>query len=240
MRQPVQVLKPVAPDTQFWWNWWVYFGTALATFLAVLVALFKDWFLATFFPPELEVRLVDRRGAPPVTASITVPGQNPFETVSRWYHVEVSNKRRASRAIATQVCLVAVEEPNAADQFVRRLTGSIPLQVRHQGIVRPGRIIGSPVQYDLCSVLRDSLGGGGPIFALHTVVAPNDITVQTNQRFRIAYILQAQSIEMDSKLLRVEIAWDGKWSDDTTEMANYHLVMNSAVLADDLYSRAPQ
>jgi hypothetical protein len=204
-------------------NWWVYFGTALATLLAVLVALFKDWFLARFFPPKLDLQLVDRRGAPPIKTFIPIPGQDTFETVSRWYHVEVSNKRRASRATDAQVCLVGVEEPNAANQFVRRLTGSLQLQPRNQGR-QSRRSIGSPVQYDLCSVFRDWPGGGGPIFSLRTVVAPNDITVQTNQPFRIAYILQAQSVEMDSKPLRVEIAWDGKWSDDTAEMAN-HLVI---------------
>jgi hypothetical protein len=218
----------VTPDDQFWWDWWVYFATAVATFLAVLVALFKDWFRATLFPPELNLRVVDRYGAPPVTAAIPILGQKPFETVGRWYHVELSNKRRASRATDPQVCLVAVETLNAAGQFVRRLTGSIPLKVRHQGNVRPGRTMGPSVQYDLCSVLRE-FPGEGPTFHLHTVVAPTDIAVHMNQPFRVAYILEAQSIEVDSKLLRVEIAWDGKWSDDTAQMAD-HLVINSAVL----------
>jgi hypothetical protein len=55
-----------SPDTQFWWNWWVQLATALATFLAVVTALFLDWFRAKIFPPGLELQFVDVRGAPPV------------------------------------------------------------------------------------------------------------------------------------------------------------------------------
>jgi hypothetical protein len=160
-----------------------------------------------------------------------IPEMARGETASRWYHVEVGNKRRMSRATDTQVCLIAVDEPNAAGQFVRRSTGAIPLTVRHEGIARPGRVVGSPVQWNLCSVARDS-PQGGPFFALHPVVAPTDIKLQTNQPFKTAYILQAQSIEVDSKPLRVEVAWNGKWSEDTAVMTS-HLVVKSAVLTRD-------
>ncbi len=212
-------------DKQFWWNWWVQFGTALATFLAVLAALFLDWFRAKIFPPRLTLSLVNPRGAQPVTAYVTTAGQPiAFQTVSRWYHLKGINNRRMSKATDTQVCLLAVGIPNAAGQIVTRTTGAIPLKIRHVGIVRPGRIIGPPVEWDLCSVFRELQPNGTPVFELQTVVAPTDITVRTDQPFRMVLTLQARSIEVDSNILRVELVWNGQWSDDGDQMANHFVI----------------
>ena len=82
---------------RFWWNWWVQAATAVATFLAVVAALFLDWFRARFFPPVLVLTMVEKRAPPPVKSYVPIPGQQtPFETVSRWYHVQVKNNRRIS------------------------------------------------------------------------------------------------------------------------------------------------
>jgi hypothetical protein len=230
-----------SPDTQFWWNWWVQLATALATFLAVVTALFLDWFRAKFFPPVLELRFVDVRGAPPVKTFVHVelPDQPPqeYETVGHWYHVQVTNKRRMSRATDTQVYLLAVETQNAAGQYVRRPTGAIPFGVRHEVFVRPGRIIGPPVEWDFCNVAKEVPLRGGPNFILRTVVAPTDITTQMAEPFKMAFTLQARSIEKDSNLLRVEVSWNGQWADDTDQMANY-LVINEQIIPTTDYYRA--
>jgi hypothetical protein len=219
-------------EAHFWWNWWVQLATALATFLAVLAALFLDWFRATFFPPALELRFVDVRGAPPVKAFVQTPEQPIlFETVSRWYHVQVKNNRRMSRATDIEVYLLAVETPNAAGQYVKRNTGAIPFTVRHEAVVRPGRIIGPAVEWNFCSVSREYQPQGGPIFDLHTIVAPTDITTRIDKAFKTAFTLRARSIEVDSNLLRVEVIWDGQWADDTDQMAN-HLVINHQIVPE--------
>lgn len=216
----------MTPNQQFWWNWWVQLATAGATFLAVVVALFLDWFRARFFPPRLALRLVSARGTPPVTAFITIAGQQgTFQTDSRWYHLQVENSRRMSRATDTQVCLLSVGVPNAAGQILPRSTGAIPLKIRHEGIVRPGRIIGPSAEWDLCSIFKQVPLGGGPIFELQTIIAPTDLAVQRNQAFRMVLTFQARAIEADSNILTLELSWDGKWSDDTDQMAN-HLVMS--------------
>ena len=146
--------------------------------------------------------------------------QVAFQTVSRWYHLQVQNIRRMSRATDAQVCLTAVGIPNAAGQIVTRTTGAIPLKIRHEGIVRPGRIVGPPVEWDLCSVYREFLPNGPPVFELQTIVAPTDITVQNDQPFRMVLTLQARSIEVDSNILQIELVWNGQWADDTDQMAN--------------------
>jgi hypothetical protein len=220
----------MSPDTQFWWTWWVQLATALATFLAVLAALFLDWFRARFFPPVLELRLVDVRGAPPVKSFVSMAGQPiSFETVSRWYHVQVVNKRRMSRATDTEVYLLAVETQNAAGNFVKRNTGAIPFSVRHEVVVRLGRIIGPPVEWNFCSLTREYESQGTPVFDLRTAVAPTDITPQMHKAFKAAFTLQARSLEVDSNFLRIEVAWDGQWADDTDQMAN-HLVIREQIV----------
>jgi hypothetical protein len=45
--------------------------------------------------------------------------------------------------------------------------------------------------------------------------------------FRMIATLQASGIEAESNILRVEISWDGKWSDDMTELKR-HLVVKRA------------
>jgi hypothetical protein len=162
---------------------------------------------------------------------VELPDQPPqeYETVGRWYHVQVMNKRRMSRATDTQVYLLAVETQNAAGQPVRRPTGAIPFGVRHEVFVRPGRIIGPPVEWDFCNVAKEVPPRGGPIFSLRTVVAPTDITTQMAEPFKMAFTLQARSIEKDSNLLRVEVSWNGQWADDTDQMANY-LVINAQII----------
>ena len=212
----------MTPYEEFLWNWWVPLATAVATFLAVLAALFLNWFCARFFPPVLVLELVDRRGAPPVSAFgiFTIEGQQrTFQSVSRWYHVRVENKRRMSRATETQVCLVAVAMPNAAGTYITQSTGAIPLKVRHEGVVQ--RIIRPPVEWDFCSVIKEVPPNGSPVFELQTVVAPSDIIVRQSAPFRMVLTLQARSIEVDSNLLRLKLVWDGQWADDTGQMASH-------------------
>ena len=207
-----------------WWTWIVGALTALATFLAVLAALFLDWFRARFFPPNLILSLVDRRGAPPIRTFIGNPVT--FETVSRWYHVQVINQRRMTPARDTQVYLMAVEELDAANQYIRRPTGAIPFPVRHGVFAPPGRAIGPTVEWDLCSVARESSADGPPMFSLHTVVAPTDIVVHRTAAFSLILNLQARSIEADLNMLRLEVAWDGHWAEDTDQMS-HHLVIRT-------------
>jgi hypothetical protein len=213
------------PDPHFYWNWGVQIATAAATFLAVLAALFLDWFRAKFFPPVLRLRLVNMRGAPPTPIYVVTQG-NPvaYTSVSRWYHVEVTNDRRMSPAKDTQVCLLAFSIPNAAGDYVETQIGAIPLKVRNEGVVTPGRIIGPTLEFDLCSVIRDTAPGGRPAVEFQTVAILTAMTSRHLQPFKTVLKLQARSIEADSNLLHVEIIWDGQWADDTQVMAN-HLVI---------------
>ena len=52
----------IDPPWQFWMNWGVQALSAVATLLAVVVALFGEVFRAKFFPPVLALALVDESG----------------------------------------------------------------------------------------------------------------------------------------------------------------------------------
>jgi hypothetical protein len=96
-------------------DFWVRVAAPVVTFLAVLAALFREWFQARVFPPVLVLTLVDPRGTriTPEFSHIVVDGQQ-HPTASRWYHMRVRNDRRMSPATDTQVVLREVGIPNAA------------------------------------------------------------------------------------------------------------------------------
>ena len=210
-------------DEQFWWNWYIQLATAIATFLAVLVALFLDW-IRSFFPPNLVLISKNERGVWTDPTYMQKSGQPPFATVSRWYHVEVSNTRRWRRATDTQVYLINYEILNAAGEYVPKPPGAIPLKIRNVGFVETGRNLGPPIEWDLCSIIRESGCGEGPVLQLQVAVVPTNMIIETRQKFQVALTLQARSVEADSDTLRVEIIWNGQWDDDESRMAQNLIV----------------
>jgi hypothetical protein len=210
-------------------DFWVRVAATVATFLAVLAALFREWFQARVFPPVLVLTLVDRRGTA-LTAEYghIVKDEKLYPTASRWYRVRVTNDRRhMSPATDTQVVLLELGIPNAVGDLIWQSAGDLPLPVTHEGMLRPGRIIGRPLVCDLCNVYQRSgpEEGAPPLFGLAIRVPIKDLPLQRTQPFEMALRLQARSVEKDSNVLTLKIMWNGKWSDDTEQMAN-HLVID--------------
>jgi hypothetical protein len=216
--------------SEFWWNWDVQLATAVATFLAVLAALFLDWFRARFFPPSLVLSVVNERGAWCDPSFVQIPGQpTAFQTASRWYHVRVRNTRRWRSATAIDVYLLDYEIPNPAGQYVSQPIGAVPLTVRNEPVIRTGRVVGPEIEWNLCSVWRENGPGGSPLLRLHPVFAITNMTVKTHQPFTVRLTLEARSIEVDSNRIRVKINWNGQWDDDETRMANHLRVTQDSI-----------
>ena len=206
-------------DPAFWWNWLVQSAIAVGTIGAVLIALFG------VRRPKL---VIERRNRSGVTRDAYGAGQPPHKTVSRWYHVQVRNLRRTyAPARETQLYLISVEVPNAVGAYVQQWAGAIPLKIRDRGVVLVGSTIGPPIEYDLCSVYRETAVGGPRFFQLHPVIEPPNVTVNTDQPYKARLTLQARSIETDSEPFRVEIVWDGQWADDSDQMATNHLIITA-------------
>jgi len=199
----------VNSDQQFWWNWWVSLGVAGGTLLTVAVALFGDLIRRRFFPPILRMQLLRKAGELTKFTS--------GEPV-RYYHLRVVNERRWSPASDVQVFLTRVEEPGPNGELQVTWLGEVPLRWRHQEVVPLTRSIGPSADTDLCSVApNDGL-------RLMPLIVPNSLEARRQRTCKLVTSLQARSIEGDSEVVRVEIAWDGAWEAGEAEMQR-HLVV---------------
>jgi hypothetical protein len=167
---------------------------------------------------SLALRLKDGRGSKtPVTITDPEKGTKR-ETEGRWYHIEVSNKSRWSPAREVQVFLLRVEEPDAAGQDRITWLGDVPMRWRHQEIRPVALTIGPTTDCDLCSVVQEKW------VELWPLIIPHSLNARRREPCKFSVTLQARGIESDSNLLRVQIAWDGEWSDDADEMARHMVV----------------
>jgi hypothetical protein len=80
------------PIWQFWTDWGVKAFGALATFLAVLVALFGSRLQHWMNPPKLTIRLANPDGWPAVLHVIDLQTNTAQRTNGFWYHVRVDNQ----------------------------------------------------------------------------------------------------------------------------------------------------
>ena len=234
----------MSPDDQFQWNWWLNFAiflatffTGIATFGAVLVALFHDWLRHNLLPPKLCISL---SGYPHSTTMTQVHGNDPLRepivTESLWFHVEVSNERRFARAEAVQLMLVRVEEPDSSGVFSTVWIGEVPLTWQHMYAFNTTteRVLGHPIRSDLISCTKQAFHESTPFLRINTIFTPNELAkyaVRAGQ-LRMRLTIQARSLEVDSDPMLIEIAWDGTWSDDLNDMARRLVVKKILTDAD--------
>jgi hypothetical protein len=208
-------------DCQFWLNWGVRALGTVATTLAVVVALFGDWIRARlgFLSPKLSIRLKNRKGE---FAERQV--ENGERIGSRWYHIEVKNRRRWSPAKDVRLCLLRFEQPNAAGQYEITWTGDMPFLWRDGELRSLTPDLGSDIDCDLCSVTNMP---DRQFLQLHPIIRKFQTPTLWDGPVKCALTFQARSLLVDSNLLRIEIAWDGQWAEDTEEMSR-HLVINES------------
>jgi len=209
---------------QFWTNWVVQLGIAVGTILAVIVALFGGWLRGHFMPPSLTLKLQDTRGVQSPCFLIS-PNGTRRQSESRWYCVKIENSRRWSPATQTQVLMLEIQEPDAAGEMKPIWFGAMPIKWRSEGHLPFGKTIGAWAECDVCSVIKGGTGEKEGWVAIHPAIPEPAMKVQRTSACRFVLVLQARRVEADSNVLRVEIAWDGRWADDSTQMAR-HLVIN--------------
>ena len=83
--------------------------------------------------------------------------------------------------------------------------------------------IGPSAECDLCSLVRDKF------LRLETIIKPTELPGEWREPVVAIVYLQARSVEVDSPLIRVKIAWDGKWEDGNLEMTNHMVVEQLSV-----------
>lgn len=204
----------MSPIEQFWWNWGIQCVVAIATLMAVSVALFGDWIKARLFQPRLELSLKATRGESTV-ATLQAPNGDVRQECCRMYHVTATNKVKWPQATHVQVLLTRLEEfgPDGLPQV--KWTGDVPMRWRHQEIYPFARTIGPAADCDLLSVVRAKW------LELHPILVPNNLPARRGGKANFVVVLQARSNEARSPILRNQVSWDGEWEDGEVEMSRH-------------------
>jgi hypothetical protein len=205
------------PIWQFWIDWGVKALGALATFLAVLVALLGSRLRHWISPPQLRINLVSTDGWPGAIYVLDPSGTARKTADVIWYHVRVENKTRWNPVTEAYIFLLLIEAPDNSGEFKPIWNGNAALGWRHEPSQQP-KHIGYPAECDLCHVLKD------PREVRLSPLTKGQVPDLFTGPFKIAVTLQARGIEADSDRLRLEISWDGEWSDDRTEMKRHFTV----------------
>jgi hypothetical protein len=202
---------------EFWWNWSVQLAIAIGTIGAAVVALFGGWLRGRLFPPKLVLSLENDKGVK-TPAVLAAPDGSARTTVGRWYRLQVRNKRRWSIARQVQVYILRFEEPDPTGEPKITWLGAVAIRWMFQESNPLARDFGYPFNCDLCSVVKDKW------VQIHPLIKPHNLETTWREPCLFFVTLQARALEADSNLLRVEIAWDGKWSEDSVEMQHHMTV----------------
>jgi hypothetical protein len=225
------------PDPNFWWNWWVQAAVAAGTIGAVVVALFSEpirWWLG--LRPILQIsptqNAQEGTQARTVATEIVDGELKQRTTASRWYHIDVVNKRR-DFATATQVRVwmieLAVFDPKVSGNWRTDWIGEMPMSWKDPYVKSPAITIGHPDVADLCSLTRGDAGQPHRL-QLSAVILKYPPTLQwIGQSCHIRVKLQARSVETSSNVLTMQIWWDGQWHDDDIAMQAHLTVTRVSV-----------
>lgn len=214
-------------DAQFWWTWWARIAGTVATLLAVVVALFGDYFRAKLFSPKLSLALVSPVGSK--TPVDLVSNGQVRQEMARYYHVRLTNEKSWPRATQAQVYLVRVEEPGPDGSPQIRWSGDIPLKWQWHEIHSVQRTVGPEAVCDLLSVVR------GKWLSIETLIQPKALDEFRLRRVgtpvNMTVMLQARSTEGNSPITPFRIAWDGQWDDGDAEMGQHLIIERKATSA---------
>jgi hypothetical protein len=197
--------RVVTPGQEFWWNWWPSVLLSIATFLAVLVALFGPWISAHLFRPKLSLSLsIDM-------LSSFGPPEN--RQPARYYYLRASSPRYWPKPTETQVFILRIDERKPNGVFQPAWTVPLPLRWMNQEIWPLARTIARDTEADFFCIAKN-----GPL-SFMTLVVPNRFKSYTGTT-NLVVTVQAHARECSSEALSIAIDWDGGWDDGDTEMTN--------------------
>jgi hypothetical protein len=137
----------------------------------------------------------------------------------RYYHLRLSNARRGGLAAAHEARVVMraveVESPDGSSQVV--FAGVLPLRWSHHEMWPEARTVGPPALADLLFVAEDSSLQITPIRMPYSFPNLGRFLGPT----KLWITVQAQSVETESRPVRIEVVWDGQWDEDENIMANH-------------------
>jgi len=209
------------PTTSFWtWPNIINAGVACGTLGVTVLALWGKWLEYHIFGPKLTLSLFDPSGHPTVsreTRDGTIVGQHS----SRYYHLQIRNKRKWALAKNVRVLLTDCKTPVADGSFSSILRGG-PLQLAWQyHAVKPSfyRDIG-PVS-ERCDVacLEQNPTSKRHEFRITCLFWPNDFEPTLREKGSLVISVKAAAVNGESPPLHLRIDWNGKYSETTADMA---------------------
>jgi hypothetical protein len=183
----------------------------LATFLAVVVALFSWRWRNWISPPRLAIDFASEKGFQGTLFKLDPATNRAITNDAIWYHIRVQNLTRGNPVTGVYVFLLQIEAPDAAGVFKPIWDGGAALGWRHEPNQQP-KTIGHLAECDFCYIVKDQ----PPQIRLNPLVpgqAPNLFTGQ----FQLIFTMQAKGVEADSNRLRIKVSWNGQWSDIAEE-----------------------
>lgn len=197
-------------DCQFFWYMVSQWAVAAGTIVVAIVALWGHVIRARWFGPKLCLVLKNPKGE----VSMFSDG-----VVSRYYHLRIWNERCGSPAHNVRVVIKELYKPNAAGTMSQTpLSGPLQLAWQFQGSNPQFQTIGAESTCDLGFLRR------GEPFTLSTLFRHISFDPNVQPRQKAIVVLVALSDEGESNELKLEIAWDGVWSDDSDEIVRHMVV----------------
>jgi hypothetical protein len=189
-------------------------GSLLVAILAIIIAIWGERMRSWGFGPKLKLSLLNPKGE-----------RNDLNDGRPCcnYHLLVTNTRKKAPAHNVQVFLTKIFRSTADGSLVdRSFSGPLQLTWQFPENNPQSLLIGPKRVCDLGRIIK------GQPFELMLYFTPNSFEkyVAANQKIQVELLAVADNAE--SKTTRVEIAWDGKWNDDTTEMS-HNLVVKQVV-----------
>ena len=186
---------------------WVNGAMAVATFLAVLVALFGERLRQSWIRPKLKLELIE----PAFT-------KNNLVQAGWYYLLNASNKRLESPASNVRVMLTRVlrQSPDGSWQE-QRFSGPIQVTWRWPDQMPQFATVGQPATATF-GFLRENQRA----FQLSMVFYPNNLDPEIAADTPTRLVFRAVSDTSESDELVLEVAWDGAWTEEWSEI-NDHL-----------------
>jgi hypothetical protein len=203
---------------------------ALATFSAVVVALFGERIRATLFRPRLELSLLSTEGER-TTAQFNVPiydgipypefeaaQRAHFGVACRFFHIRVQNVVRWPAAKDVRLFLTRIDDLDQEGSRTRTWQVDLPMSAKNEDLFPARKIVGPPLDFEVISV--DCEGW----MHLHTLFNNFQTPQHLRAPVRRRLFFEARCDEQVSRPIGLEVQWDGKWFEDWNELKQHLLV----------------
>ncbi len=176
---------------------------AIGTIAVAISAIWGNFIRNKFYGPELSIKLLDNLG----DLTKTRDG-----VAGRYFKFKVENNRKWAPAKNVRVLLLRLYKP-AADGKYAESAFSGPIQITWQWSSFQYQNIGPESICTFGYLIK------GSNFELSTYVKPNNLERLIRANEKMIIVVKAVSDNAESNTLKVEISWNGKWSDGETEMS---------------------